>query len=64
MAMNDYACILMWDAHTCMGHNIGPYMYGISHMRMRHPIRVWADIRIWGRTSIPFSIRNIGFVYC
>ena len=32
--MNDHACILIWDAHTRMGHNIGPYVYGISHTRM------------------------------
>ena len=50
--MNDHACILIWDAHTRMGHNIGPYAYGISHTRMGRPIRVWADIRIWGRTHI------------
>ena len=50
--MNDHACILIWDAHTRMGHNIGPYEYGISHTRMGRPIRVWANIRIWGRTSI------------
>ena len=35
IAMNDYACILIWDAHTHMGR----------------PIRVWASIRIWGRTD-------------
>ena len=28
--MNDYACIFIWGAHTRMGHNIGPYTYGIS----------------------------------
>ena len=39
--MNDYACILIWDAYTRMGHNIGPYAYGISHTRMGRPIRVW-----------------------
>ena len=50
--MNDYACILIWDAHTRMGHNIGPYAYGISHTRMGRPIRVWANIRIWGRTFL------------
>ena len=32
--MNDYACILIWDAHTRMGHNIVPYAYGTSHTRM------------------------------
>ena len=48
--MNDYACILIWDAHTRMGHNIVPYAYGISHTRMGRPIRVWHNIRIWGRT--------------
>ena len=39
--MNDHACILIWDAHTRMGHNIGPYAYGISHAytRMGRPIR-------------------------
>ena len=26
--MNDYTCILIWDAHTRMGHNIVPYAYG------------------------------------
>ena len=50
--MNDYACILIWDAHTRMGHNIVPYAYGISHTRMGRPIRVWDNIRIWGRTLI------------
>ena len=49
--MNDYACILIWDAHTRMGHNIGPYAYGISHTRIGRPIRVWAIILIWGRTG-------------
>ena len=49
--MNDHACILIWDAHTRMGHNIVPYAYGISHTRMGRPIRVWANIRIWGRTA-------------
>ena len=52
--MNDYACILIWDAHMRMGHNIGPYAFGISHTRMVHPIRVKANIRIWGRTVRPF----------
>ena len=51
--MNDHACILIWDAHTRMGHNIVPYAYGISHTRMGRPIRVWDNIRIWGRTQIP-----------
>ena len=32
--MNDHACILIWDAHTRMRHNIVPYAYGISHTRM------------------------------
>ena len=27
--------------HTCTGHNIEPYAYGISHTRMGQPIRVW-----------------------
>ena len=45
--------ILIWDAHTRTGHNIDPYAYGISHTRMGRPIRVWADIRIWGRTVGP-----------
>ena len=26
--MNDHACILIWDAHTRMGHNVVPYAYG------------------------------------
>ena len=51
-ATNDYACILIWDAHMRMGHNIGPYAHGISHTRMGRPIRVWDNIRIWGRISI------------
>ena len=34
IAMDDHACILIWDAHARMGHNIVPYAYGISHMRM------------------------------
>ena len=55
IAMNDYACILIWDAHTRMGHNIVPYAYGISHTRMGRPIRVWANIRIWGRTETIFG---------
>ena len=25
IATNDHACILIWDAHTRMGHNIVPY---------------------------------------
>ena len=50
--MNDYARILIWDAHTRMGHNIVPYAYGISHTRMGRPIRVWDNIRIWGRTAL------------
>ena len=54
--MNDYACILIWDAHTRMGHNIGPYTYGIFHTRMGRPIRLSANIRIWGRTSIRKSV--------
>ena len=33
--MNDYACILIWDTHTRMGHNIGPYTC------TGYPIRVW-----------------------
>ena len=45
----------LWDAHTRMGHNIGPYAYGISHTRMGRPIRVWDNIRIWGRTSTTLS---------
>ena len=56
--MNDHACILIWDAHTRMGHNIVPYAYGISHMRMGHPIHVWANIRIWGRTAVPTETRR------
>ena len=35
-----HACILIWDAHTRIGHNIVPYAYGMS-------VRVWANIRIW-----------------
>ena len=50
--MNDYACILIWDAHTRMGHNIGPYAY------TGYPIRVWANIRIWGRTSAATQYTN------
>ena len=54
--MNDHACILIWDAHTRMGHNIVPYAYGISHTRMGRPIRVWDNIRIWGRTELKVSL--------
>ena len=32
-------------SHTCMGV---PYEY----TRMGRPIRIWANIRIWGRTAI------------
>ena len=40
--MNDYACILIWDAHTRMGHSNVPYAYGISHTRMGYPYApVW-----------------------
>ena len=45
--------VLIWDAHTRMGHNIVLYAYGISHTRMGHPIHVWANIRISGRTYTP-----------
>ena len=41
-----------------MGHNIGPYAYGISHTRMGRPIRVWDNIRIWGRTALFNSTRT------
>ena len=37
-------------AYTCDIIIIGPYAYGISHTLMGRPIRVWANIRIWGRT--------------
>ena len=51
-----------------MGHNIGPYTYGISHTRMGRPIHVWANIRIWGRTLItPFQadlFRDFGSLGC
>ena len=51
---NDHACILIWDAHMHMGHNI------LAHTRMGYPIcvrdvpyvRIWANIHIWGRTYI------------
>ena len=49
IAKHNHACILIWDAHTRMGHNyniIVSYAYGISHMRMGRPIRVWANIRM------------------
>ena len=37
-----------------MGHNIGPYAYGIFHTCMGRPIRVWANIHIWGKKgSLP-----------
>ena len=52
IAMNDHACILIWDAHTRMGHNIVRYAYGISPTHMGRPIRVWANIHIWGRTLL------------
>ena len=35
-----------------MAHGIVPYTYGISHTRMGRPIRIWAGIRIWGRTNL------------
>ena len=60
--MNDHACILIWDAHTRMGHNIVPYAYGISHTRMGRPIRVWANIRIWGRTGVMQLLAYLGDV--
>ena len=28
IAMQYHACILIWDIHTCIGHNIVTYMYG------------------------------------
>ena len=55
--MNDYACILIWDAHTRMGHNIGPYAYGISHTRMGRPIRVWANIRYGAEHGYLYHMR-------
>ena len=48
VATNDHACILIWDVHMCMGHNIGPYAYGISHTRMGRPIRVYGPIYAYG----------------
>ena len=44
--LNDPNKILMWDkmlSHTRMG-----VLYDYTHMG--RPIRVWANIRIWGRT--------------
>ena len=51
--MNDHECILIWDAHTRMGHNIGRYAYGTSHTR------IWANIRIWDRTQAHMAIRGV-----
>ena len=44
IVMNDHACILIWDAHMHMRHNIVPYAYRISHTCMGRPILVWANI--------------------
>ena len=63
IAMNDHACILIWDAHTRMGHNIVLYVYWISHMHMGRPIHVWANIRIWGRTAAPFLAASGLFLF-
>ena len=48
-----YRPIRVWDvpyaygkSHTRMGQSCVPYEY----TRMGRPIRVWAGIRIWGRT--------------
>ena len=61
--MNDYACILIWDAHTRMGHNIGPYAYGISHTHMGRPIRVWDIILAHTRTGYPIRIWDVPYAY-
>ena len=39
--MHDHAYILIWDAYMHMGHNIVPYVYGISHMCTGYPICLW-----------------------
>ena len=59
--MNDHARILIWDAHTRMGH-WSIYAYGVSHTRMERLIRVWANIRIWGRTAT-YRTRYVPYVY-
>ena len=42
-----------------MGHNIGPYAYGISHTRMGYPIRVWANIRAYGAEQYNQTVYSI-----
>ena len=32
--MHTHACILIWDAHTHMGHDIVSYVYGMFHTCM------------------------------
>ena len=36
--MHDHACTLIWDVHTCMGHNIVPYAYRIAIPYAYRPI--------------------------
>ena len=61
--MNDYACILIWDAHTRMGHNIVPYAYGTSHTRMHTShTRMGQYTLIWGRTFT--SLRTVANAPC
>ena len=48
-----YVCILILDDHTRMGQHYVPYAYEIPHTRTGRPIRVWADICIWGKTYSP-----------
>ena len=48
----------MGRPYAYMGHNIVPYAYGISHTRMGRPIRVWDNIRIWGRTCLIMHIKT------
>ena len=47
--MHDHECILIWDAHTRIGYTMVPY------------IRVWANIRIWGRTCTWSIINNVQY---
>ena len=58
IATNDHACILIWDAHTRMGHNIGPYAYGISHTRMGQYTHTGQNIANEVCISAPVHVRK------
>jgi len=51
--------IRIWDSHTRTGEVFVPYAYGMSHTRMGHPVRVWDNIRILGRTYISYTTNSV-----